>query len=667
MVRSGNNSDGLKGLDLIVPSFAMMYAVWTVYVHAATVTHASFNMLMRWLPPVIITGIFVTFLWLRLARHTHSESSAFGSTSSGQFASTGRLLALPAACLWVTALFLGVSYNIFWWGAVISLSIIWISTVRLETRFVELQSVSRRTFLTVIAVAAAAMLITMVANRPDMDDAFYLSVPATLLRFPQQPVLLHDTIYRFSDLPIQLPVYRVHSYEVWIGALARTLNTSPAVIAYLVLPPVFAALSVISWFQLLRLLVPERPGLALACLFLCVLMLGEAHHSYGNFAFVRMFQGKAILATFVIPCVVFFALEYSRTETTFSWIGLFCAQIAAIGITSSALFVAPIAAAIALASTWKPDLPSTRRLFLGILASVYVLGVAAVLFFATHGGRGFVTSVAMPPLLPLLIQTFGWWSAAVILAVLLACWASAKHVSQKRMFAASSLCFFLSVLNPYTYRFIADHVTGTSTYWRLCWALPIPFMLAIVLTDLLTQAMRMKSNILAAATFSSLGVGVLACLVHMGTLRKDNSVTLGLPSLKLNATDYSIAKDLARSTPEKGALLAPESIASIIPTFVVHPQLISARGMYLVGAFGKREGSRRLDLQLYVSGTARSPNAPSEFDAALTHDSIMAVVVTHSAPWRQEISAMLRVQGWHCEARGTYDIWTENSVSVLTH
>jgi len=375
-------------LDQIVPVFILMYAAWTIYVNAMTATHASFNTLMQWLPVFAVFALASICIWLQSAIRASCEKRVDTATPSPfqAFKHPNKIFLIAGA--WVALLVVSGNYTRFWWGSVIALGITWVSVTDGSAISFNPEPLSKRLLLIALIVAIAAACVTLAANRPDADDAFYLSVPATLLRHPEQPVLLHDTIYRLANLPIQLPVYRVHSYEVLIGALAKVTRSRPATAAYLLLPPFFAVMSVIAWTQLLRLLAPKRAALTLVMLFLCVLMLGEVHHSYGNFSFVRIFQGKGILATLMVPCIVYHALEYSRVGGVRSWIALFAAQVAAIGITSSAIFVAPAAAGFALIGTWSPNARATRRLLLGILASSYVFLAAGLLVVMTHGGNG---------------------------------------------------------------------------------------------------------------------------------------------------------------------------------------------------------------------------------------------------------------------------------------
>ena len=650
--------DKRSRLDRIVPFFAITYAVWTMYVHAMTATHSSFDTLMRWLPLIVLLAIVIAWRWFKLPTDPVDQAQIPVATAAPTQVIRYPYAVLALAVLWTTILVMAGNYVLFWWGSIIALGAAWIATIHADPIAFRREPINGRMLWIVLVVALAAACVTLIANRPDADDAFYQSIPATLLRLPAQPVLLHDTIYRVASQPIQLPVYRMHSYEVLIGVLARVTGVQPAVIAYLVLPPLFAILCVIAWAQLLRLLAPKNWPWTLAILFSCVLMLGEAHHSYGNFAFVRMFQGKAILTTFIVPCIVGLAIDYSRDGSLRSWIALFAVQIAAIGITSSGLFVAPAAAGMALIGMWSPNAVSTRRLAFGALASSYLFVAAVIFAVITHGGQGVLDTTAMPSMLPWLDQELGSWTTVVLLTALFAAWSFAEGRAQARLFLASALCFLLVVLNPYAYQWIALHVTGTMTYWRLFWALPAPLMLAILFGNAIEHATRIRPKALAFATCVAFAVGAAVFAQHAGSLRKDNAVSLGMPGLKVPDLDYALAKKFAASMPESATILAPESVATWLPTFAVHPQLLASRGMYLIDAFGKDDGSRRLALQLYIEGWQRSADAPAELAGASTRYALSTIVVTHAASWRVEIATILTSQGWRSVTDGPYDIWT---------
>lgn len=653
-------------VDGAVLGLVLSFAVWTVYCHLITLAHASFDGLLQWLPLEVLVTVAALVCWFRCAQ---PGSNWAGDGDAGRRIENAAesvfsrypIVVLLLGVVWVGLLFAGMSYAVFWWGALIGLGVAWRMRCTTSVAGTATASFRTRNWGVVLLVAIAAVVVTLVVNRPDPDDAFYMSIPASLLRFPHAPVLLHDTMYRVADLPLLLPVYRVDSYEVLVGSLSWLTGIPHMEVAYLVLPPLFAVFAVLAWTRLLRRLVPERWVASLVILFLCVLALGEAHQSYGNFAFVRLFQGKAILATMMVPVIVSAALDFSRDAGVRNWLVLFAAQIAALGFTSSALFVAPVAAGVTLVSAWSPSMASTRRLAVGLLASAYVIAAAGMLAFATHGGHGFVSDAGMPPMLNLIEHTWGAWSTALLLVALLVAWAFAPTPIRGRYFTASALLFMLGVLNPYTSRFVADHFTGASTYWRLTWALPIPVFAAVTLSGIVSGLARVRPRIATGAGIVLLVCGAGWFGMSFGVLRAANFVRLGTPGLKVYQVEYPVAKQVVAQVPESGMVLAPELVATWLPTFVHHSRLLGVRTVYLAQTFPPQEAKRRLALMQYVAGGKRSAGSSLNFSAALVRYGLTCVVVLHSASWRPEIDGILRTRGWQRIDTGAYDVWVMRS------
>lgn len=658
---------GRQAPGAAVSAFVVLYAVWTMYVHLIVATRSSFDALMRGLPLVALlvvataAGWFCLSGWARrmvLARTGNDVAAGPRETLSA--ASSPRvtpLAVLALALLWTGLLMAGMPYGVFWWVALLAMGWAWIGNLRSTVRVALCEAAGRRAPWVVSLVAAAAACITLVASRPDPDDALHLSIPATLLRFPQQPVLLHDTLHRLTDAPILAPFYRLDSYDVLIGLLARLSGVDHHVIAYLVLPPMFAVLSVLAWACLLRRIVPDRWPTVLAALFLVVLALGEASRAYGNFAFVRLFQGKAILVTCIVPVIAGSALSFARSGGVRHWLLLFAAQAAAVGIAATALFVAPAAALLGLAGGWSADATGSRRFALGVLASTYVFGAAWAMTSATHGGQDFVTANPVLAVPRMLDDTWGWWSTRVLLVALLAAWAFVLNPARARYLSAGAFFFLFAVLNPYTCRFVADHFVGVYTYWRLTWALPLPLFLAIVLDGVAGRALHARPKVLAACACVVLAGLVMAFGWRFGTLRSANAVTLGIPHLKVYPVEYRVARDVAEEVPEDGVVLAPDLVAFWLPTFVVHPQLLGVRDLYLTRNFARPEAERRWALMQYVGGEARSADSAALFADALRQYRLAAVVIKHSAPWRQEIDGVLQSQAWRPLSHGSYDTW----------
>jgi len=664
-------------LDRIVPLFVLPYAIWTLYVHLITATHSSFNTLLHWVPVAALVATAATVAWFRLKE----PARRFEPVALGDEAGSGPVAALvvraigkriaPFAILalaigWVGLLSAGLPYPVFWWMALLAMCGAWMWNLRGALHITPGDDVGKHSAWIVLFVAAAAVCITLVASRPDADDAFYRSVSATLLRFPQQPVLVHDTLYRLPDVPILLQFYRLSNYDVLVGTLARITGADHMVVAYLFLPSAFAAFCILAWAYLLRRIVPARWPWVLLILFVCVLALGEMHRAYGNFAFVRLFQGKSILVTGMVPVIAGSALRFARHGGTRHWLLLFAAQIAALGVSASALFVAPAAAALGLAGGWSTNTESSRRFALGVLASAYVFGAGWAMASVTHGGQALVSSSAMPGVQQILDDTWGWWSTRLLLVALLSAWAFVREPVRARYLSAGAFFFLLAVLNPYTVRVVADHFVGVRTYWRLTWALPLPLFLAVLLDGVVERALGLRSKLLAACACAALAGCAIAFGWRCGTLRSANGVTLGMPGIKVDPVEYQVAARIAEDVPEQDAVLAPEAASIWLPSFVVHPQLLGVRGLYLTRAFPPQDAVRRSLLMRYVAGEYRPPDAATRFADALQQYGLAAVVLVHSASWRAEMENVLERHGWRPLLSGTYDIWVKSGRGTST-
>ena len=666
-----------KSWNRIVPAFALPYAIWTLYVHLVVAGHASFSTLLRGLPVVGVLALAGTVAWFRLRDPAASAAGAFTGTGHATPLRPGEigerralpLVALGLALFWVGLLSAGLPYRIFWWGALLAMFAAWARQLRAEPLLEPSVACHRpEPWWIVPAVALAAACVTLVAHRPAADDAFYLSIPATLLRLPDQPVLLHDTLYRLQDSPILLPFYRLANHDVLVAVVSRITGIDHLVVAYLVMAPLFAALCVFAWAFLLRRLVPARLAIVLPMLFGCMLLLGEAPHAYGNFAFVRMHHGKAILATCMVPIIAGAALDYARHGGLRHWLLLLAAQVAALGLAASALFVAPAAAALGLAGGWTPGIARSRRFLLGLLPAAYLLGAAWLVGTGTHGAHALAAPAPqpMPGVQRILADAWGPWSTKLLLVSLLAAWAFVRDPVRARYFSAGAFFLLLAALDPYTTPLVAAVSVGAKTYWRLAWALPLPFFLAVVVDGVMSRAIAAKPKALAAGACVALAALAVAFAARSGTLLCANGVTLGIPSLDVPPLEFAVARKVAATVPESATVLAPEAVATWLPVFVVHPRIVAVRQMYLSLAFAPAETAQRSNMMRYVTGQYRPPGADRWFIESVRRYRLSAVVFASAAPWAGEIEGMLRDQGWRILSCGTYPIMVRGDSGPAT-
>ncbi|TAN04003.1 MAG: hypothetical protein EPN40_00340, partial [Rhodanobacteraceae bacterium] len=173
----------------------------------------------------VLIAAVATVAWLRLpGPATRLDPVATsGGFVSGTFAAlitrkigirTAPFAVLALAILWVGLLSAGMPYPVFWWIALLASCGAWMWNLASRPHVTSDDDAGKHAAWIVLPVALGAVCVILFASRPDADDAFYRSISATLLRFPQQPVLLHDTLYRLPDVPILLQFYRLSSYEI---------------------------------------------------------------------------------------------------------------------------------------------------------------------------------------------------------------------------------------------------------------------------------------------------------------------------------------------------------------------------------------------------------------------------------------------------------------------
>ena len=265
-----------------------------------------------------------------------------------------------------------------WYWTVATLGAASLALLFLETPRRDPPARGPRLEVALVVLALAAALYALVAHRPDADDAFYLNLAVSAVDAPGQPLLTADTLHGVPGLPLHLSIYRLHSYELWNAALSFVSGVPTIQIFHFGAVALAACLVPIAHARLFRLLTPKHWLAAVVTLVIVLVAAGETHRWYGNFGFVRIWQGKSIQLFVFTPLVYAYAIEFALRPTLSRWGLLAGAQIAALGSSSAALWAAPAAAGIALCSALPPTRRGARLLAIGLLASAYVLGAGWV-------------------------------------------------------------------------------------------------------------------------------------------------------------------------------------------------------------------------------------------------------------------------------------------------
>ncbi|OGD10073.1 MAG: hypothetical protein A2Y86_02405 [Candidatus Aminicenantes bacterium RBG_13_62_12] len=652
-----------KFIRWVTDGFVVVYGLWTLLCHVAVGAGRSFSFVAGFSFLVPLAAALILFLLARPRRRETDDSCEKAPADEEILSRFPHAAGLAGAALLVAFYALSRSYVLFWAAACLFLGFFYIGHLRSAALRLSAPQPRRSEGAVFFALVLAAAALVLVLHRPDHDDSFFLSIPVQALENPDGPLFQRNVVTDTSPRPIQ-PTYYVHSVELASGMLARLFGTRPITAAHMILPVLFAVVFVCAAARLMRLLLGGSWLFGLTALFFLLLFNGDVHWSYGNFGLVRFFQGKAFLASGMVPLLAAYSLEYMSGEKRDSWTLLFAGQVASLGLNSAGLYVGPVVVGLSLLGAWRPEKRATLRFFPGALTAAYPLAIGLLLRLGPmRDSPAFLeTYKSVPAVTDSLDKVFGtgvflwFW-----LLALLGGWAVFRDASRRRWVLGFALAFAFLFLNPFLNVFWARNLMGIETKWRILWALPLPVWLAIFLAALSGSA---------AAVFGRTGkrgVALAAILLLFGvfvpsrwTISTANQTQVRWPSWKVPLDDYRLAEEAAGLTDPGRFLLAPEAISVWVPTITRRVFPLVSREFSInflrrrTFSFEEREKiDQRLALFRYVSGISR--DQPGEvlrelLRRAVAENQIQTVIISRRNPWRNEIELDLRGQGFKPQA-----------------
>jgi hypothetical protein len=164
-----------------------------------------------------------------------------------------------------------------------------------------------------LALCALAALLTSGAVRADPDDGYFLNIATAALEYPGIALQSFDALHRSGLPPVEQTLHLSQVYEILVALLSSVSGLSVKVLYYLVLPPLWAVLATLANWLVVRCFLRPREAIWGTALFILVLVFwGDGRQSFGNFGFVRLYQGKAIYLMVALPLIVHAALRYRQ-------------------------------------------------------------------------------------------------------------------------------------------------------------------------------------------------------------------------------------------------------------------------------------------------------------------------------------------------------------------
>lgn len=512
-------------------------------------------------------------------------------------------------------------------------------------------------------LAALGALFPLFAQRRSLDDAYYVNVAVAAVDSPARALLRFDTLHGIPDLPIMFPVYKVNSYELLAAAVSYLSPLTAIQAAHWVLPAVFGGFVVLAHARLLRWLAPEFWLPALIATLAILLTVAETTSFYSNFAFVRLHQGKCVFLSVLIPLLIVYGVRFAQRPSVRGWLLLACAQVASLGLTSSAIWLAPVVAALSLAACLPVNRSGIRLLGVGLVASIYPLGAGLLVRAAQLGSMdsGKIPKDVEPLLRAGSAEMLGEGPiAALSWVALLSAWCFARNPLASRICVVFSLGFLAVLYNPLVATTFASWVTGPGTHYRTFWLLPIPVFLAMIATAPLAWRAAWASPALRFATCLVSVLAFLSLAPSLYLLSSENHVRFNPFGLKVPPREYALARVIAERAPPRSWVLAPEEVSTWVVTFHQHPYPLMPRRLYLELTKEKitpAERDLRWALTEYIAGARLFEDASSILRAAVDHYEFGAVGVTHSA-WSDAIARVLSAKGYREDySDDVYAVW----------
>jgi Family of unknown function (DUF6077) len=633
-IDAGDVDPVTRGIDVALDAAILAFALWTVVYHVAIVGHV---------PVAVATGIWFAGVVAGAAAaavvpwRSRARRGGDGATDVEPAPAPAAIAGIVGAVVAI-ALARSVLEGKHWWlaeaAAVVALAVAAVA-IRKGRSVPARRPVALAPIVAiVIAVAFAAGSLFIV--RSDADDILTLNRSVWISHhgrtFPQRDTLLSNERFAYTRPENPSP-----AIEPFIGVIARyTPWTAPSV-AYLGVAPAVSFLAMLALWRLLRELRAVLPWLALAVSAVFLAFDGNIHPSFGNFGMVRDWQGKAIFVFLAVPLLWRHAIAWSRDGDRRALVMLIATNIAAVGFSTTALFVAPPITVLGVVAGLRRD--RVRSQVVGTLAAlVYPLGgglfaaIAArqpvALALAARAGElvgdiGRPSPVAVSPLHSWTPWYFviGTGTMGVVAAVAALCgWLGTRDRVASYALVLAPVALFGVFLTPLALHALKNASSeGASVVWRVVWIVPLPAMVGLLATGVLARYGTRAVVAVAAAV-------VVVCVAGGAPVwaRRNGAFVVSHPQWDISPRDETPASKLLSLAHPGDVIAAPERIAGAVAIRSADVKTVDPRGQYLTGRASHAPGfladQRRLVTRGMQSGI--QPSESGAFIASLNQLSV---------------------------------------------
>jgi len=527
--------------------------------------------------------------------------------------------------------------------------------------------------LTSIALIVC-IIITIFSGKYDTDEGFYSSIAIHTLENPHQALLKYDGMYGEDDIPVLHPSYKVQAYQTLEAVISYLTNIDPPLVRHIFFPVIGTILFFLTWKNLFKLFLANEWGKALIIFLGLVFLLG-GHRNITNYSITRFYDGKCLLMNMIIPLFLYHSILFFREQNNKRIIYLTIIQICAVGLSSSGLYLLPLATIILGIINWRPNYSQTRKCFIYGTSSLYVVMAGALLKYNILTGNfgdpeGMFTKVTpiyyMNQILPPILEVFGGSSIARIISII-SIFSAYKFYPKdsdlrKTLFFLPLIVIFI-VMNPLLVN-IMSSLSTIFNYWRFLYLAPIALFITICILGISNKINIKYDN-------KKIFIPIIAFLIllvpyinrpHDYTLNPYNWETDNIFAPNFDPKAYEICKIIKNNTPHNSLALAPIEISSFLPGIDDAPKVVAVKNyiIRLTHAFGEKNTQQRIRIHNIISGSIAN-FSDEEFIRSLQDLNIGSVTLHKELPNKDRITNILINQGYikNSEEKYGYTIWTK--------
>jgi hypothetical protein len=433
-----------------------------------------------------------------------------------------------------------------------------------------------------LACCLFSVFLCLASYRPDTDDCFYVPNVVYYLQNPGEPMGFAIHYIESGGQPFvsyhrgSIPFEYVQGITAYVGHLHFLT------IYYLIAPALIGFMIPLVWYYSLSRFVrsPRATVFGTVVICLCLLLMGGAHRSFGNFAFNRIFQGKTVVLAVAIPLFAALSVDYFRAPSMRSWLYLLALSTAMVGCTVAAAMLVPLlaivlalAGSIAYVSGVKTKI-ERGFWYMCSLAYTAAYAVSILLYSTKEVGSESALNVTWPATYAGHLK-FVLSDPAAIVFMTVGTIGSVVFLKgrDRRFLIAWFAATVVLYLNPLVAPFMIEHVTSPNIYWRLFYLLPFPLVIGL---SVAAPATMLEGRSRAWRVCVPGALILLLLLAHLpqsspsvfrsGTMIFENR--LPRPPTDIRWPGYKVAnlaltRKILEACPPEGTMLAPQKISTV--------------------------------------------------------------------------------------------------------